>query len=197
MTIWFTSDMHLGHSNIIELSKRPFKDIEDMDKQLINNWNSRVKPNDTIYHLGDFCFRNIKKFNQYFHNLNGHIIFIQGNHDHNNGVNSPILDMTIHYGGENLLLIHNPSDVTCFGGKLVLCGHVHQNWRFQRNYYDDISYLNDAEQLVRKLYNGDSNYTDFCNVGVDVNAGYPVNIQEILKYYNIWKKNGDQCIKKW
>ncbi len=141
-----------------------------MDHKLINNWNARVKPDDYIFHIGDFCYSDTKKFNQYFHNLNGHIIFIQGNHDHNNGVNTPILDITIHHDGQNFLLIHKPQDIGYFGG-LVLCGHVHANWKFDRRY----------EELKK------NNFTDFCNVGVDEWNYYPITINEILDEYTKWK----------
>ena len=121
MKYWFTSDLHLGHSNIIKLSGRPFKDVEDMDAKLIANWNSRVRTDDYVFHIGDFCYRNAKNFKNYLHALNGHIIFIKGIHDSNNGVRTPILDVRINHGGENLLLIHDPADIGFFGGKLALC----------------------------------------------------------------------------
>ena len=175
---WFTSDLHLGHSPMIMLCDRPFENVYKMDRGLIRNWNARVKPEDTVFHLGDFCFRNRLSARTYLKELNGKIILIRGNHDHNNGTDTPILDMNIHYGGENLLLIHDPADVTCFGGKLVLCGHVHTSWKFQRRYYD----FNTEMILSEK-----DNYTDFCNVGVDAWNYYPITINEILKEYNNWK----------
>jgi calcineurin-like phosphoesterase family protein len=174
---WFTSDLHLGHANIIQLCGRPFKDIEDMDKQLINNWNSRVKPEDYIIHLGDFCYRDRHKFNQYFNNLSGNIIFIRGNHDKNNGVRTPITDMTIRYGGYNIFLTHRPEDVVNFNG-LVLCGHVHQNWKFRRDYFNSDGIYPDLPK---------NTFTDYCNVGVDVWNFYPITINEIMGEYDKWK----------
>jgi calcineurin-like phosphoesterase family protein len=168
--IWFTSDLHLGHANIIELCHRPFKDIDDMNAKLIANWNSRVKPEDTVFHLGDFCYRNASNFKNYNKQLNGNKVWIAGNHDGNNGVNTPILDITIHHGGEPLILIHDPADVVNFGG-LVLCGHVHANFKFERRYVT----------IDRK------EYTDYCNVGVDVWRFMPININEILAEYKKWK----------
>lgn len=76
--IWFTSDTHFGHANIIKFCKRPFKSVEEMDLAIIRNWNTAIKPNDTVYHLGDFAFAEVT---QYTKQLHGNIILIQGNHD--------------------------------------------------------------------------------------------------------------------
>lgn len=80
--IWLTSDTHFGHKNIMRYCNRPFNSIEEHDAALIDNWNALVKPNDTVYHLGDFCFGTQEEdFNKYFKRLNGQIILIKGNHD--------------------------------------------------------------------------------------------------------------------
>lgn len=54
MTWWFTSDTHFDHANVIEYCKRPFSNVEEMNEAMIRNWNKRVMPEDTIFHLGDF-----------------------------------------------------------------------------------------------------------------------------------------------
>ena len=81
--LFFTSDTHFCHANIIKFCDRPFKDTKEMNEALIKNWNSVVGPTDIIYHLGDFCFGNVEKWNWCLEpgRLNGHIHLILGNHD--------------------------------------------------------------------------------------------------------------------
>lgn len=55
--IWFTSDTHFGHSNIIKLAERPFADVDEMEDSLVANINSLVAPSDELYHLGDFSMK--------------------------------------------------------------------------------------------------------------------------------------------
>lgn len=52
---FFTSDTHFGHANIINLCNRPFKDVNHMNNMLVENWNSVVSDDDTVFHLGDFA----------------------------------------------------------------------------------------------------------------------------------------------
>lgn len=81
--IWFSSDHHFFHNNILKYCNRPFETVEAMNGALVTNWNSVVKPDDHVYHLGDFCFGNVEKWNWCLEpgRLNGHIHLILGNHD--------------------------------------------------------------------------------------------------------------------
>ena len=78
--IWVTSDHHFNHRNIIRYCNRPFYSVEEMNKVMINKWNSKVAKTDIVIHLGDFAMRssNIKYFKE---RLNGTIILVEGNHD--------------------------------------------------------------------------------------------------------------------
>ena len=78
MTVWFTSDQHFGHENIIKLCNRPFETVEEMDAVMIERWNSVVKSTDTVYHLGDFTLQNRKGAREYFRQLNG-IVYMLSN----------------------------------------------------------------------------------------------------------------------
>jgi calcineurin-like phosphoesterase family protein len=82
---FFTSDLHFGHSAVIRYSKRPFKDLEDMEKILIRRWNLRVKPEDTVIVVGDFSLGCPKpRLREILPQLNGTKVLIKGNHDLSN-----------------------------------------------------------------------------------------------------------------
>lgn len=78
--IFFTSDTHFGHTNILQFCNRPFHSVQEMNEALINNWNNVVRPEDTVYHLGDFAFGGSQLWNDVLSKLNGHIYLILGNH---------------------------------------------------------------------------------------------------------------------
>jgi calcineurin-like phosphoesterase family protein len=83
--VFFTADPHYGHENIIRHSKRPFANYEEMDEQMIENWNRKVtKPSDMVYVLGDFTFYSkvlITDPKSVFNRLRGQKFLIRGNHD--------------------------------------------------------------------------------------------------------------------
>lgn len=88
MTIFFTSDQHFGHANILKYEDesrraengRRFKTVEEMDEYLIDQWNATVTSGDLVYCLGDFSYkRSSMEFILPF--LNGTKFLITGNHD--------------------------------------------------------------------------------------------------------------------
>jgi calcineurin-like phosphoesterase family protein len=81
MSIYFTSDTHYGHANIIKYSKRPFNDAAEMNKILVKNWNKKVTPNDEVYHLGDVGMGREDFISGILGRLNGRKYLIKGNHD--------------------------------------------------------------------------------------------------------------------
>ena len=79
--IYFTSDHHFGHKNIIKFSDRPFKDVAEMDEILIQKWNEKVGPEDEVYHLGDMGLSSSGKLRKILDRLHGKIYLINGNHE--------------------------------------------------------------------------------------------------------------------
>lgn len=81
MNYWFTADTHFGHANIIKYCNRPFANVTEHDEKLISNWNTKVQPEDHVYHLGDFAFGRVEYVANIRRRLHGNIFFIEGNHD--------------------------------------------------------------------------------------------------------------------
>jgi calcineurin-like phosphoesterase family protein len=80
--LFFTSDHHFGHSNIIKFCDRPFNDVEEMNEVMIENWNKKIGPNDDVYHLGDFAMTKDRQLvSDILDRLNGNIHLIVGNHE--------------------------------------------------------------------------------------------------------------------
>lgn len=79
--IYIISDTHFFHTNMIAYENRPFKNAEEMNMYMIRKWNSVVKSNDTVYHLGDFAFSGTDDTKAILEQLNGRKILVKGNHD--------------------------------------------------------------------------------------------------------------------
>lgn len=144
--IYWTSDTHFGHRNIIKYTKRPFatadeiardaippEAVDRMDEHLIAQWNATVRPEDTIYHLGDFSFhRDIKKSESILSRLNGHKHLCPGNHDGHHVLISPGWESVQHYrelrvAGHNIVMLHYGMRVwnRSHKGAIQLYGHSH------------------------------------------------------------------------
>ena len=81
MKRFYIADLHLGHKNCIGFDARPFSTIEEHDAALIANWNAVVQPEDHVYVIGDFAYKNEMPVSYYTSQLHGHIHLIRGNHD--------------------------------------------------------------------------------------------------------------------
>ena len=137
MRTFFTSDSHFGHDNIIRHCKRPckehpFQDGAQMDRALIDAWNSVVSPGDVVYHLGDFSLRPAAVISDLLKKMHGIKHLIVGNHDRTDGVVgwSTIFDMaTIQVDGHSVFLCHYPMREWpgMWQGTVHLYGHVHGN----------------------------------------------------------------------
>jgi len=79
--IFFISDLHISHKNIIKYDNRPYSDLEEMHVDLIKRWNEVVQPEDIVYYLGDLSFGRSDTAKWFVNAINGKISYIMGNHD--------------------------------------------------------------------------------------------------------------------
>jgi calcineurin-like phosphoesterase family protein len=132
MTIFFTSDTHFYHENVIKYSKRPFKNADHMNEEMIRRWNERVKPTDEVYHNGDAVLGGGCDPTPVLSRLNGIIHLTPGNHDSkkmqkNDRWASVCPYREIKLDGKFIVLCHYAMKVwnKSHYGSLMLYGHSH------------------------------------------------------------------------
>jgi calcineurin-like phosphoesterase family protein len=163
--IWFTSDTHFGHRNIIRYCNRPFKNVWEMNHQLIENWNAVVRPEDTVYHLGDFSFLAPKQAKDLIECLNGTIKIVRGNHDENPTFYGGLLDFfspghsVVTIDTLDIEMCHYPERLGGAAADFHMCGHIHTQWRSWEKPDGTILY----------------------NVGVDEWDYHPISIEDITE----------------
>jgi calcineurin-like phosphoesterase family protein len=153
--VWFTSDLHLGHARIIELCRRPFADLDEMNEAIIRRWNERVASGDRVFVLGDVALGQIAESLPLVGRLNGTKLLVPGNHDRcwsgnhrirpidrsrYEGVGFTILPELHRHGDwwlchfptagdshdEDRYVNHRP---TIPEGEWLVHGHVHEKWK--------------------------------------------------------------------
>jgi calcineurin-like phosphoesterase family protein len=181
MKTFFTSDTHFGHANIIKYCNRPFASVEEMDNTLIHNWNAVVRPEDTVYHLGDFAVGGGPAA-PYIRRLNGTIYFCLGNHDKRLRFIKAYLDIELelqdHFAGSYLnddkvkFGIPYLRDVTVEKQEIVLCHYAMKVW-------------NGSHKGSWQLYGHshgtlpDDPNSLSCDVGVDCWNYFPVSMEQL------------------
>ncbi len=169
--IFFTSDLHLGHRAAVTMCERPFADIEEMNRALIENINARVNKNDTLYILGDVAHRClVEEANKMIAQINGNKILIRGNHDKEYDVSlfEGIYDfLEVHLEGHSISLMHYPMVEwpKSRHGSIHLHGHQHNKPEYN---------LEQREQGILRY-----------DVGIDANYYYPMSINEIINFMNL------------
>jgi calcineurin-like phosphoesterase family protein len=182
--VWFTSDPHFGHKNVIKYCERPFDSIEEMDEILIDRWNMVIDHDDLIICCGDFSLTNPKSTNEILNKLNGNKVLIKGNHEKsilsnklnrdmfNGGIydllNITVIDDEVEYGFQDIILCHYPmlSWNKSHRGSWQLFGHVH-------GMLD-----NDIKLSPNQI-----------DVGVDSNDFRPISYQEVKEKITIKNLN--------
>jgi len=141
--LFFASDTHFFHKNILKYCNRPFANVAEMNEALITNWNSVVPNDGVVFLLGDVSLGGNKKaLDTLLHRLNGQIHLVVGNHERdalqNENIKSRwatisdvaeifIKDDEITYGEQHIVMCHYP--MICWNGShrgsWQLFGHVH------------------------------------------------------------------------
>lgn len=180
--LWFTSDTHFGHQNIIKWCGRPWETAEEMDKALIQEWNNVIPKDGVVFHLGDFCFGGALEWKNIRKSLNGKIYLVMGNHD--SSASQPMLSLFEKiYGGvarlradkQEIWASHFP--LLCWTGSergsWNLFGHVHT-----MQVPDDKQLGSDFPRV--KTLKTSKQY----DVGVDYNYYRPISFRELQKILN-------------
>lgn len=172
--IWFTSDEHIGHRNIIEFCKRPFADLTEMNTKLSLNHNAVVCEDDTVYHLGDMFWKTYGVDNAiaYMNQLNGSHIYVRGNHEEVFDQAGRTQTLQQYFGSIHERLQIYPEGAPKKG--IVLDHYAGRVWH-------------DSDKGAWQLY-GHTHaqlpeidpYLSL-DVGVDANSFYPVSLDEVCK----------------
>ena len=164
---YFISDTHFGHSNIIKYCNRPFVTVNDMNKCIINSWNSRVTDKDHVYFLGDFMMGKLNSWP--FHQLFGHKHLIVGNHDYEETLKLP-WETINHY-----LDLYPVNKMN-----VILCHYPLESWD-RMGYKKDKSVHLHGHIHSSKTHSSISVKHNRYDVGVDRIGYVPLTIEEIIK----------------
>lgn len=182
---FFTSDLHLGHANIIRHCNRPFESVEEMDEVILQRWNAKVNPADTVYILGDLMFRNSKPPEEYLAQMPGKKHFIVGNHDK---AWMKKTDLGRWFGSVDMMLF--TSDGL---RKLTMCHYPMMSWPFS-NHEGWMIYGHIHENTDMDYWPLIDRYDRMLNAGVDINGFAPVTFDEMLENNIAHKKKARGAI---
>ena len=175
--IYFTSDCHLGHNRIIQYCNRPFNDVHEMNKTIFNNINEIVGVDDTLYILGDFCFKAKKPIEYRSRIVCQDVHLLYGNHDRRNDYKDNL---------QGFSSVQDVKEITHCNQKIFMSHYCHKVWPASHkgsiHLYGHSHSKFDAEDRIsdRKVL----------DVGVDncVNYGKPFgqpwSFKELQKLFN-------------
>ena len=174
--IYYISDTHFGHENVIKLCDRPFADVREMNQTLIDRWNAKVRGDDTVYVLGDMFFR-CPDPESILKQLKGKKRLITGNHD---GSWMTVLNVFDYFISVDTML-----ETSVDGCGVTMCHYPLLTWRHQNRTYMIHGHIHndtasDFWPLILKRER-------VLNAGVDVNGFEPVTLAELIDNNNRFK----------
>ena len=165
----YIADLHFGHSNIIRFDNRPFGSVEEMNETLINNWNKKVKSNDTTYILGDFCWGKEPEWIDILDRLNGNKVLIRGNHD---------LKQMSKALKDKFLYIKERHEISDFGKKIIMSHYPELAYKSSYNpnvfmLHGHVHYHTNEAEYIRKWVKElrKNRINDWDNRGQIINVG--------------------------
>lgn len=182
---WFTSDLHIGHANIIKHSDRPFVDVGQMNAGLVALWNSVVSPEDEVWVIGDIDMGQIDESFRYLAQLVGHKHLVLGNHDR------PFKDVHDRYGWAEVYrdragfveLHRGEVELDLADGTTVrLCHFPYEGDSGDRDRFVEHRPEDDGRWLLHgHVHEKWRQRGRMINVGVDVWAGLPVSEDRLVE----------------
>ena len=170
MTVYFTSDLHLGHRAVIGMQERPFDDVEQMNRRLIQGINQRVGMRDTLWVLGDVSHRIGKETAAGLLSkvTCRDVRLVRGNHDKDWGAEGAFVEVCdykeLSLDGMRVCLMHYP--LASWNGKHRGSGHLHGHVHAGPGYNEAM-----AARGVKRY-----------DVGVDANGYLPVSWEEVRSF---------------
>lgn len=153
--ILYTSDWHLFHNNILNLADRPFSDIEEMHKKLIENYKREVSSKDEVWFIGDMGMYHAEEIAKIIRNLPGRKYLIKGNHDIRN-LECKNLRMCF-------AKIVNYAEIVDKGRHVVLSHYPFEEWNgFYRGWYHIHGHVHNKAYLLNQISNRFNASVDDC-----------------------------------
>jgi calcineurin-like phosphoesterase family protein len=118
VAVWFTADTHFGHAGALSLYRRPFASVAEMNTAMVARWNETVRPDDDVWHLGDFALRTpAAAVSDLLRSLNGRKHLVTGNND------PPDIAALAQWSS-----VQSYTEITVEGHRLVLCHYAFRTW---------------------------------------------------------------------
>jgi calcineurin-like phosphoesterase family protein len=198
--IFLTSDLHIGHANVIKFDERPFRDLNHMHAVLANNYNSTVPEDGICYFLGDIGLGKGDVLRDYMSRLNGATrVLLLGNHDggmysmYSMGFDVVLNSATIYIGEHRVSMSHCPlpgvfrEDVSQMKG-----ARPNDHWHGEYKNHKFVSHANAEFHLHGHIHSDDKakpridgNQFD---CGVRANSYRPVSLSQVESWINSIKK---------
>ena len=177
MTRHFTADLHLGHANIIRYSGRPFRDLEHMNRALVDNWNDIVDSDDEVWILGDLALGRLDDSLPLVAKLRGHKTLLCGNHDRCWDGRPDAAKWLARYEAVGIDAVVHGNVETVIGGLPVVCSHFsYEGDQYDRGRFDRYRPADNGGVLLHgHVHEQWRRKGRQINVGVDVSDFRPVD----------------------